>query len=79
MPDEDDTRPPGARSFVTIRPDGLDYIVAIEPVLPTGEGKPRTFGSKHDAFFAARVLWTDHRLPVRDFTDGHVGPRSDEK
>lgn len=54
--------------FVTIRPDGMEYIVAIEPTLPTGEGKPRAFGSKHEAFGAAQALFAAHKLPCRDMT-----------
>jgi hypothetical protein len=67
-PDEEEPRSRYDGPFVVIRPEGLDYIVAVEPVLPTGEGEPRTFATKHDAFGAARVLWTEHRLPVRDCT-----------
>ena len=54
--------------YVTVRPIGTTYAVAIEPPLPTGDGEPRTFGSKHEAFGAARELWTANRLPLRDFT-----------
>lgn len=58
----------GPGHFVTIRPDGLTYIVGIEPVMPCGAGQPRTYGSQHEAFSAVRALWTDHRLPCRDMT-----------
>lgn len=66
--EEEEPRPRYTGPFVVIRPDGLDYVVAVEPVLPNGEGQPRTFASKHDAFGAARVLWTEHKLPCRDMT-----------
>ena len=71
----DDTapEPPYAGSYVTIRPDGLHYIVSIEPLLATGEGAPRSFDNKHEAFGVARDLWCDHRLPLLDLTDGYVG------
>lgn len=72
MPDGEEPRPRYSGPFVVIRPDGLDYIVGVEPVLPNGEGQPRAFSSKHEAFGAARDLWTEHRLPVRDCTIGDV-------
>ena len=62
-----------APSFVTLRPDGLRYAVAIEPRLPTGEGEPRSFVCKSEAWAEARSLWSDHRLGFRDFTDGCTG------
>jgi hypothetical protein len=71
-PDEEPPLPRYAGPFVTIRPHGLDYTVAIEPVLASGEGAPRTYGSKHEAFGAARDLWTSHSLPCRDLTEGQV-------
>ena len=54
--------------YVTVRPVGIEWMVAIEPAPKTGAGEPRTFGSKHEAFGAARELWTANRLPLRDFT-----------
>lgn len=69
MPPEEQPRPRYTGPFVTIRPAGdLAWSVCIEPILPTGEGRPRTYGSKHEAFGAARVLWTEHGLPLRDMT-----------
>ena len=58
--------------YVCIRPDGPAYTVMIDPPLPTGEGVARSFGSKVEAWSAAQFLWSQHRLPLRDFTDGHV-------
>lgn len=71
-PDWEEPRPRYSGPFVCIRPLGLDYEVSIIPVLPTGEGEPRTYGSKIEAFGAARDLWTEHRLPCRDMTIGDV-------
>lgn len=65
--------------YVVITPVGLAYTVSIEPVLAAGEGAPRTFNSKHEAFGAARDLWCRHRLPLRDLTDGYVGAHYREK
>lgn len=65
--------------FVTLRADGPAFSVSIEPRLPTGEGQPRTFGSKHEAWGAARDLWTANRLPFADETEGHFGHRNAAK
>ena len=54
--------------FVVIEPVGLAYQVETRPVLPTGEGSPRSYATKHEAFGAARDLWTTHRLPLLDLT-----------
>jgi len=72
QPDEEEPRPRYSGPFVCILPIGPDYEVSIQPVLPTGEGEPRTYGSKIEAFHAARDLWTAHRLPCRDLTIGDV-------
>ena len=64
--------------YVTVRPIGTAYSVAIEPPPPTGDGEPRTFGSKHEAFGAARDLWTEHRLPCLDLTEGQVRGHHDD-
>ena len=72
-PDEEGPRPRYSGPFVCIRPTAdLAWSVSIEPILPTGDGKPRTYGSKHEAFGAARDLWTEHKLPCLDLTDGQV-------
>lgn len=39
MPPEEEPHARYAGPFVTIRPDGASYIVAIEPVPPTGDGE----------------------------------------
>lgn len=71
MPPDD--QPPYDGPFVVIAPEGLTYTVKIEPSpLPSGDGEPRTYGSKHEAFGAAQALWSAHKLPCRDLTDGHV-------
>lgn len=72
MCDLDPARERYAGPFVCIRPVGLDYEVSIIPALPTGEGEPRTYGSKIEAFGAARDMWTEHKLPCRDMTIGDV-------
>jgi hypothetical protein len=73
---EAEPEPPYDGPFCVIRPVGLTYTVAIEPLLASGEGSPRTYGSKHEAFGAARDLWTAHRLPLLDLSDAKVGPRA---
>lgn len=61
-PDEEEAQPDFAGPVVVIRPvDGIAWTVGIEC-------QPRTYGSKHEAFGAARALWSDHRLPCRDMT-----------
>lgn len=66
---EEDEASRYAGPFVCIRPAGdLAWSVSIEPIMPDGTGQPRTFGSKHEAFGAARELWEAHRLPCRDMT-----------
>lgn len=60
--------------LVVIRPaPPRGYHVMIEPRLPTGEGEPRYFTCKSEAWSAAQGFWTRHRLGCRDETDGHVG------
>ena len=78
LPNEVEPRPRYSGSFVTIRPQGASYTVAIEPTPATGDGDPRTYGSKHEAFGAARDLWTEHRLPCLDLTEGQVRGHHDE-
>lgn len=72
LPDKEHPPRPTPAHFVVIRPDGASYTVAIEPPPLTGGGDPRTYGSKHEAFGAARDLWTHHRLPCLDLTEGQV-------
>lgn len=78
MQNEEEAHPPYDGPFVIIEPDGLYYCVEIAPHLPCGEGARRAYGSKHEAFGAARDLWTRHGLPVMDKTDPKKGPRSPE-
>ena len=73
---EHDEEPIYTGPFCVIRPEGLSYTVAIEPPLRCGTGSPRTYASKHEAFGAARQLWCRFSLPLRDLTDGKVGPRN---
>ena len=75
MPEED-ALPPYPGSWVTLEPEGATYCVEIAPDLPSGEGARRAYGSKHEAFGAARDLWTRHALPVMDKTDPKKGPRT---
>lgn len=58
--------------FVIVRPDPPGYTILIEPRLPTGEGAPRHFRCKLDAFAAAAAWWTKWRLPCRDETERNV-------
>lgn len=52
--------------------DGITYAVWVDPVLPTGEGTPRLFGSKHEAWGHARALACNLGLPLRDLTDSNA-------
>ena len=70
--DEESPEPPYSGAYVVIEPEGLSYCVEVDPPLPGGEGSRRTYGSKHEAFGAARDLWTAHRLPVLDKTNPKV-------
>lgn len=80
LPEDGDEEPPYSGPYCVIRPEaGLSYSVAIEPPLPCGAGSPRTYGSKHEAFGAARALWTQFSLPLQDLTDGKWGPRNSEE
>lgn len=79
LPDEEPQEPPYSGSYVVIEPEGISYCVEVDPPLPGGEGSRRTYRSKHEAFGAARDLWTRHGLPVMDKTDPKKGPRSPEK
>lgn len=76
-PDESEPLPAYTGPYVVIRPDGLDYIVGIEPA--TGEGTARTYSSKHEAFGAARDLWTANGLPCLDLTVGGTARAHDAK
>lgn len=49
------------------------YQVSIEPRLPSGEGEPRQYRSKCEAYSAAQVLWVRHRLGCRDEVEGQIG------
>lgn len=75
-PDPHDYGPEHSGSFVILRADGFAYLVTIEPPLPTGEGAPRSYGSKNEAWVAARGLFSDFRLPFQDETEGHFGRRN---
>ncbi|MXP48437.1 hypothetical protein GRI43_13670 [Altererythrobacter luteolus] len=76
----DDEAPPRYKGpFVVIEPVGFAYTVSINPAPASGVGAPRTFGSKHEAFGAARDLWTANRLPLRDMTLGQVAAHSARK
>ena len=79
MPPEREEPEPYNGRFVILRSEGYSFTVAIEPPLPTGEGQPRTFGSKHEAWGAARDLWSLNRLPFCDETEGHFGHRNAAK
>jgi hypothetical protein len=56
-------------SFVTLRPHGIGFAVAIEPALVDELDSSRTFACKSQAWGHARDLWCKHRLPFRDFSD----------
>jgi len=70
---------PQAKPIVILRPVPEGYSVAVEPPLPDGEDRTRTFADKSGAWTFAQGLWTDHKLGFRDETVGNVtkphGPR----
>lgn len=68
--------PPYDGPFCVIRPEGALYTVTIEPLLPTGEGAPLSYGSKHEAWGAMLSWCQQFGLPLIDFTDGKVGSRT---
>lgn len=74
----EEPEPPYTGPFVTIRPEGTAYTVAVEPTLPTGGGSPRIYGSKIEAFSAASELWSAHRLPCCDLTQGRIAAHYDK-
>lgn len=78
--DEEEPRSRYSGPFVCIRPvDGFSWSVGIEPILPTGEGEPRTYGSKHEAWGQMLSHARAHRLPVRDFTVSETARAHGEK
>ena len=79
-PDEEEPRPRYSGPFVCIRRvDGFAWSVGIEPILPTGEGEPRTFGSKHEAWGQMLCLVSRHRLPLHDFTVSETARAFDQE
>lgn len=80
QPDEEEPRSRYSGPFVCIRLAGdLAWSVSIEPILANGEGQPRTFASKHEAFGQARSWWTEHKLPCRDMTVSETARANREK
>lgn len=65
--------PPYIGSFVVLRPDGLDYVVTLEPPLPDLSVPPASFPCKSQAWGHARQLWSANRLPFRNYCDAGVG------
>ena len=61
--------PPAPPSLVTIRRVPEGYFVNVEPPLPDGEDRRRTFGSKCAAFSYAGGIWSEHRLGACDMTE----------
>jgi hypothetical protein len=62
-----------AQSLVIIRPVPEGYQVDVQPPLPDGEDRARTFADKVSAWSFAQGLWTEHRLGCVDETDGRTG------
>ena len=69
---------PYAGSYAVIRPDGPFYLASIEPPLD-GAGAPLTFATKIGAWGKCLEWCAEHRLPLRNYCDGKVGPRGSEK
>jgi hypothetical protein len=62
-----------AKPLVVLRPVSAGYQVTVEPPLPDGRDRTRTYSDKVSAWAYAQGLWTDHRLGCCDETDGHGG------
>lgn len=58
--------------LVILRSVGMGYLVTVDPPLPDGHDRTRTFAMKNDAWGYARGLWSDHRLPLRDESGGNT-------
>jgi hypothetical protein len=65
-------------SFVILRPVDMGYFVTVDPPLPDGHDRTRTFAMKNDAWRYASGLWSEHRLPLRDETDGNTARQFSE-
>ena len=76
MPHEEDAPPPYSGSYCVIRPEGGFYTVSVEPRLPSGVGSLMTFATKIGAWGQMLAWCQQYGLPLKDFTDGKVGPRS---
>lgn len=76
--EEGEPSSPYTGAYVVIRPVGMAWSVGIEPA-PSDEGETRTYSSKHEAFGAARDLWTANGLPCLDLTVGGTARAHDEK
>lgn len=53
---------------VVLRPAPEGYAVDVDPPLPDGLSRARTFATKLAAWTYASALWRDHGLGLRDET-----------
>jgi hypothetical protein len=60
------------KPLVVLRPVPEGWRVSVEPPLPDGEDRTRTYADKVGAWTYAQGLWTDHRLGFRDESLGNV-------
>lgn len=59
-------------SVVVIRPAPEGYSVDVDPPLPDGLNRARTFADKAAAWGYAQATWVEHRLGLRDETRANV-------
>ena len=60
------------KPIVVIRPAPEGYAVDVEPGLPDGLNRARTFAAKAAAWAYAQDTWREHRLGLRDETRANV-------
>ena len=70
--DEGDEPEPYQGPFVVLRPVGMGFVVTVDPPLPDGHDRTRTFSTKDAAWNYAQATWSDNRLPLLDLSAGNV-------
>lgn len=65
-----------AQPLVIIRRVAEGYHVDVQPPLPDGEDRARTFRDKVSAWSFAQGLWAEHKIGCCDMTEGLAGQPS---
>jgi len=68
--------PAQPKPLVVLRPVAEGWQISVEPPLPDGEDRTRTYGTKTAAWSYAQGLWSDFRLGFRDESVGNVTKRN---